>query len=163
MAINELYTVIEDICSRDEDMICPHCHHVMIVVEHKDIEMDYCANCSGVWFDSGELELLLEGIGREASKLPLTELSSVPEARSVEKIRKCPICSQKMKKVHIGTHPGVPIDVCPQEEGLWFDGGEVGQVIRQCAENTCADSDTQESILDFLGDTFKAAERPEQK
>jgi len=134
----------------------------MIVVEHNDIELDYCTNCSGVWFDSGELDLLLERIGREDSPLTLPELSSIPEARSVEKIRKCPVCSQKMKKVHIGAQPGVPIDVCPQEEGLWFDGGEVGQVIRQCTEKICSDSDTQESVLGFLGDTFKATGHPEQ-
>ena len=32
----------------------------MVIVEHENIELDYCTNCKGVWFDSGELELLLE-------------------------------------------------------------------------------------------------------
>jgi len=47
-------------------MICPACKNDMIVVEHEDIELDYCTNCNGVWFDSGELELLLEAAGLES-------------------------------------------------------------------------------------------------
>ena len=39
-------------------MKCPIDKSDMIVVEHEKIELDYCLRCSGVWFDSGELELL---------------------------------------------------------------------------------------------------------
>ena len=46
-------------------MKCPVCRIDMIVVEHKKIELDYCVKCSGVWFDSGELELLLDTIKGE--------------------------------------------------------------------------------------------------
>ena len=41
-------------------MICPVCKKDMFVVEYKQIELDYCHTCKGVWFDAGELELLLE-------------------------------------------------------------------------------------------------------
>jgi Zn-finger nucleic acid-binding protein len=37
-------------------MICPACKYDMIVVEYHNIELDYCNNCKGVWFDSGELQ-----------------------------------------------------------------------------------------------------------
>ena len=29
-------------------------------MEYRQIELDYCLKCSGIWFDSGELDLLLE-------------------------------------------------------------------------------------------------------
>ena len=48
-------------------MICPICKNDMIVVEHNKIELDYCLNCHGVWFDSGELELLLKSMKLESS------------------------------------------------------------------------------------------------
>ena len=40
-------------------MRCPVDKSDMIVVEHQKIELDYCLKCSGVWFDSGELDLLV--------------------------------------------------------------------------------------------------------
>jgi len=47
-------------------MICPTCREVMIVVEQDKIELDHCTNCAGVWFDAGELELMMERMGLEA-------------------------------------------------------------------------------------------------
>jgi len=48
-----------------------------------------------VWFDSGELELLLELYGLEEAKLFLDNILDYPEALSSEKKRKCPICIHK--------------------------------------------------------------------
>ncbi len=143
-------------------MICPTCHNVMIVVEHKKIELDYCTNCSGTWFDSGELELMLEVVGVEGSSLSLTDIFASPEAKTTEKKRRCPICSQKMKKTIIGKEPEVLIDRCPRGDGLWFDGGEVNELITQYVEKSPAESDSQERILAFLGDTFRGGSGPAQ-
>lgn len=66
-------------------MICPTCRNVMIVVEHEKIELDYCPHCSGAWFDSGELELMLETIGMEDNSLPLSDLLASPEVKTTEK------------------------------------------------------------------------------
>ena len=68
-------------------MICPVCKYDMIVVEYHDIELDYCTGCKGVWFDSGELTLLLESHGLEEVKQFLDNILSSPEALSSEKKR----------------------------------------------------------------------------
>ena len=141
-------------------MICPTCHNVMIVVEHEKIELDYCTNCSGTWFDSGELELMLESMELEDGSLSLSDIFASPEAKTAEKKRRCPICSQKMKKTIIGEKPEVLIDRCPKGDGLWFDGGEVSRLITQQVEKPGAKSDSQERILTFLGDTFKGGNSP---
>ena len=141
-------------------MICPTCHNVMIVVEHEKIELDYCTDCSGTWFDSGELELMLEAVELEGGSLSLTDIFASPEARTTEKKRRCPICSRKMGKTSIGEKPQVLIDICPKGDGLWFDGGEVSRLITQLVEPH-APSDSQERILTFLGDTFKIGNSPE--
>ena len=143
-------------------MICPTCHNVTIVVEQEKIELDYCTNCSGVWFDSGELELMLDLMGLEGSSLPIADILSSPEAKATEKKRRCPICSQKMRKTTIGREPAVLIDRCPQGHGLWFDGGELNELIIQYVEKSSAELDSQERILTFLGDTFKAGNRPSE-
>ncbi len=142
-------------------MICPTCREVMIVVEQDEIELDHCVNCSGVWFDSGELELMLERMGLDAGALFLAQITDLPEAKSSEKKRRCPICRRKMKKTNIGQEPKVLIDVCPKGDGLWFDGGEIRQIIEQCAAKSGTELDSENRVLTFLGDTFKAEGQPE--
>lgn len=144
-------------------MICPTCHNLMIVVEHEQIELDHCTECAGVWFDSGELELMLERMGMAERCLSLDDILAAPEAETAEKKRKCPICGQKMRKTVTGEEPQVLIDVCPNRDGLWFDGGEVAQMIPQFAKKPGAESDSQECILTFLGDTFKVRPEPGSK
>jgi Zn-finger nucleic acid-binding protein len=137
-------------------MICPTCHGLMMVVEQDKIELDHCPNCRGVWFDAGELELMLERLGLESDSLSLAQIMDLPEAKTGEKKRRCPICKRKMKKVYIGKDPKVLIDVCGWGDGLWFDGGEVHQIIEQCARKPGAKAGSEERVFSFLGDTFKA-------
>jgi Zn-finger nucleic acid-binding protein len=142
-------------------MLCPTCHDVMIVVEQDKVELDHCTNCSGVWFDAGELELMLERLGLDSSALSLAKATDLPEAKSAEKKRRCPICGRKMRKTSIGQELKVLIDVCPKGDGLWFDGGEIHQIIKQCAEKSCTERDSENRVLNFLGDTFKAKSQPD--
>jgi Zn-finger nucleic acid-binding protein len=137
-------------------MICPTCREVMIVVEQDKIELDHCPNCLGVWFDAGELELMLESMDLDSGALSLARATRLPEAKTAEKKRRCPICGKKMKKVHIGQEPEVLIDVCPRGDGLWFDGGEVHLIIEQCTRKPGAKAGSEERVLSFLGETFKA-------
>lgn len=135
-------------------MNCPACKEALVVVEHAGIEVDYCTGCHGVWFDSGELELLLESmnIGQSGSTDNIIVLN---EKKVSEKARHCPICNKNMKKVVIGTNHEVLIDACPQEHGLWFDGGELGQVVHQLIEKHATDSTKEARVISFLGNVFK--------
>lgn len=139
-------------------MKCPACNNLMIVVEHEKIELDYCVNCSGVWFDAGELELLLETMQLEGTTLSLDNILTSPEAKSAEKKRKCPICGQKMKKATVGHEPEVLIDACPRGDGLWFDRGEVGQLITQLPDKSSEKADSQGRVITFLGEVFRAGD-----
>jgi Zn-finger nucleic acid-binding protein len=139
-------------------MICPTCKEDMIVLEYNEIELDYCANCRGVWFDSGELELLLESIGLDSPKPLLDEIFSSPEANSSEKKRRCPIHGRKMKKVAIGEGIEIVVDICQQGDGLWFDGGEVVHLIRFLGGKPPKKPGSQQEVIDFLGEVFKSEE-----
>ncbi len=137
-------------------MKCPACKNLTIVVEHEHIELDYCVECSGVWFDAGELELLVETMQLEGSVLSIDTILTSPEAQSSEKKRKCPICSKKMKKATVGQEPEVLIDACVRGDGLWFDSGEVGQLIAQLTDKTSSESGSQGRVINFLGEVFQA-------
>jgi Zn-finger nucleic acid-binding protein len=130
----------------------------MIVVEHERIELDYCVQCHGVWFDAGELELMLKSLGLDAAEFSMAGIMVLQEEETDEKKRKCPLCRKKMKKVIIGREPEVLIDACTEGEGLWFDGGEVGQIIKQLVSADPDESNTQGRVVTFLGETFKSSE-----
>ena len=140
-------------------MICPVCKYDMIVVEYHNIELDYCNSCKGVWFDSGELKLLLESHGLEETRVFLDGILNSQEAASPEKKRTCPICGHKMKKTATGEQPEILVDICRDEHGLWFDGGEVTQLIRHLAGKRPPKHDSKGQVISFLEEVFKVPEQ----
>ena len=129
-------------------MNCPTCNEAMIVLEHEQIEVDHCPTCQGNWLDGGELELLL-GSTHEKDKL-LSSFETDKNAK--EKARKCPICSKRMEKVLCGPGHNIRIDRCRKNDGLWFDLGELDQMIqmKHFGKNT--------KVLDWLKATFGKTE-----
>jgi hypothetical protein len=117
----------------------------MITLELADVEIDHCIRCGGIWLDAGELELLLDA-REKADRL----LGSFQEDRTAaEQLRKCPICGKKMAKVIVGTsQPLLRIDKCRHRHGLWFDRGELKQVLSQ------GQLDEESRIQQLLADIF---------
>jgi Zn-finger nucleic acid-binding protein len=136
-------------------MICPVCKSAMVIVEYSDIELDYCTGCKGVWFDSGELELLLEAAEVEDYRVFLDEIIDKPEAATGEKKRKCPICNVKMRKACIDDDNQVLIDICRYEHGIWFDNQEVQHLLKILAEKSPDKRDSTQQVMNFLADIFK--------
>jgi uncharacterized protein len=135
-------------------MICPVCDSDMIVVEYHDIELDYCTECRGVWFDSGELELLLKSNQAEEVDVFIGGIFSTTDANTTEKKRKCPLCGKKMKKKDIGRQPPILIDTCEKGHGLWFDGGEIVRLAEQIRGDKKASGKTDNMAIQFLEDFF---------
>ncbi len=127
----------------------------MIVIEYNSIELDYCTDCQGVWFDSGELELLLKSMNLDRPNL-LQDILATRASKTTEKKRKCPICRRKMMKTTVGRKPEILVDACGQGHGLWFDNGEICQLLeQQFPERPPAKTDSQQ-IVGFLKEVFKA-------
>jgi hypothetical protein len=38
---------------------CPRCNAPLAEREFQNVKLDACANCKGVWFDAGELEMVM--------------------------------------------------------------------------------------------------------
>jgi len=138
-------------------MKCPVDKSVMMVVEHRRIELDYCLTCSGVWLDSGELELLIAVLNAEGANLSQTEPLSKSSGQGK---RRCPICGRKMEKAWLGKGPKVLIDSCPQGDGLWFDRGELQRVLQEMRP---AGSPVSPGVIAFLGEAFQASHKPSAK
>ena len=138
-------------------MRCPRDKSDLIIVEHSRIELDYCLKCAGVWLDSQELDLLVAVLEAEGIKLPRRELLKPHVAKVKEAKRKCPVCGRNMAKVWLGKDPEVLIDECPIGDGLWFDGGELNQVL--CELEPPGTSHPLD-VLSFLGKAFEATCKP---
>jgi Zn-finger nucleic acid-binding protein len=135
-------------------MICPVCKKDTLIVEYKDIELDYCQVCHGVWFDAGELEMLLEAAGLEGHNGFLDSITHSTEAIVSERKYRCPVCLRKMKKVYIDEEKKIITDVCGGEHGIWFDGGEVNCLVKSLAEKSPEKAEYRE-VLGFIGEMFK--------
>ena len=125
-------------------MDCPVCRDPMVVLELNEVEIDHCLGCGGIWLDAGELELLLESSKEKEQVLG----SFSADKTSKEKPRKCPICLKKMEKILCGEDKKVLIDKCRGNDGLWFDKGELYQIIEM------GSFDRDNKILALLGDMF---------
>jgi len=126
-------------------MDCPICKNAMITLELEEVEIDYCTNCSGIWLDAGELELLLNEPDKAKNLLDSFRIDS----ESSEKIRKCPICDKKMQKIVVGSSkPVLLIDKCRKGDGLWFDKGELQDIFDR------AELDEDNKIQKLLSDMF---------
>jgi Zn-finger nucleic acid-binding protein len=136
-------------------MLCPVCKVPAIVVEYDEIELDYCTRCHGVWFDAGELELLLEAAGLGSTGTFLESVLGAEAAGVAEKKRRCPICNLKMKKSFIDRQDGKVVDICPDEHGIWFDGGELEHLLGSLAGEKHAGNPAYEKVLEFFGETLR--------
>ena len=117
----------------------------MLTLELQDVEIDYCTDCSGIWLDAGELELLLG----EPDKAKQLLNSFKVDSESNEAKRKCPICDKKMQKIIVGSSkPTLLIDKCRRGDGLWFDKGELHDIFDR------AQLDKDNKIQKLLADMF---------
>ena len=92
----------------------------------------------------------------EGADLSHAELLTPHEAKVTEAKRKCPICGRKMDKVWLGKDPKALIDRCPLGDGLWFDSGELQQVL---GEMEPAETPASRNVISFLGDAFEASHK----
>jgi Zn-finger nucleic acid-binding protein len=131
-------------------MDCPVCKNAMITLELAEVEIDHCIDCGGIWLDVGELELLL---GNPEQAVKLLDLFKI-DSNCTEKPRKCPICDKKMQKIIVGqATPALLIDKCTKGDGLWFDKGELTDIIDR------AQLDKDNKIQKLLAEMFGSEQK----
>jgi Zn-finger nucleic acid-binding protein len=126
-------------------MDCVSCGEPMIALEVDQVEIDYCIECGGIWLDAGELEILLE----EPEKVEKVLRNAIPVPKTSDSFRKCPICLKKMEEIELGVESKIYIDRCKSGHGLWFDRGELEEVIK------IVDHDESSKVAKLLKDIFR--------
>lgn len=126
-------------------MDCPACKNAMITLELSEVEIDHCTDCGGIWLDAGELEILLGDPEKSNQLLNSFKIDSA----CTEKKRKCPICLKKMQKIIVGlSEPTLLIDKCSKGDGLWFDRGELKDILK------VGSFDEENKVAELLSEIF---------
>jgi Zn-finger nucleic acid-binding protein len=142
-------------------MLCPECRNALIIVECDRVEVDACWKGHGLWFDADELRQLFEVAGVPDSLHDLEQrLGELPEGGTGRK-RKCPRCHAKMRHVKApGGSGDVILDRCPHGHGLWFDDGELAEVLSaDLAEGTAA----FDTLRQYLGGFVKPKRKRDEE
>ena len=119
----------------DSNRVCPSCKislKTQRISNYKNIYIDKCDECHGIFLDYGELESILK---EEIVKSGFKDLRKLQEIQNnplmlKEEIRykDCPECQKKMLRINYQKRSGVIIDKCA-EHGFWLDGGELRQIM----------------------------------
>ena len=119
----------------ESERICPHCDIPLATIDlkiDKKFLIEKCTKCSGLFFDPGELEMLMERSVSNVFHINEEKLSKIQtqnfQARGKEfKYVKCPSCRTMMNRRAFGYKSGVIVDHC-NKHGYWLDEGELRQL-----------------------------------
>ncbi|MBN1674351.1 MAG: zf-TFIIB domain-containing protein [Kiritimatiellae bacterium] len=137
--------------------MCPRCRVRLKPVDLRGIEVDTCPQCEGVWFDHAEIEAFL------GAKRRLPDYVSHVYRVWTDSDLRCPSCGQAMSRLRANDAFPFDIDMCPLDEGYWFDRGELDGVAATAAKKALSlrppapyvrqkAQATQERELTLIGD-----------
>ena len=113
-----------------EALSCPQCTTDLHTLEfdfQPPLRIERCHFCTGLFFNPGELEVLLEGQTNSViwfDSLQLNQIATDWERPREVAYRKCPVCTHRMNHVNFGGRSGVVVDHCAAH-GLWLEGGHL--------------------------------------
>ncbi len=103
-------------------MDCPRCDVPLKIETHKEIEIDRCLQCEGLWLDHPELDQLEDTVlDQDDMKGQMTYAVRASDIS-------CPECGDIMKTFNYHAY-NLPIDSCDAQHGFWLDKGEDKRVL----------------------------------
>jgi len=115
--------------------LCPQCRSEMEVVDvgvpRKPFYLDRCPKCLGIFFDTGELDVLvhetIQGVAHINNVRLSTLRAAAPESSEAVRYRPCPECGKLMNRQNYGTYSGIILDRC-RDHGVFLDAGELYRI-----------------------------------
>ena len=125
---------------------CPRCKVALNEKKFKDIDVDHCPQCKGLWLEFHELDQL------EDHSMDSDDTKGMLEYARRESDISCPHCDELMETFNYRAH-NLPIDHCTNEHGYWLDEGEekkVLDIMKQRVRDLKRSSSAEESWSKFL-------------
>jgi len=114
----------------DMRRVCPKCDLPLFILHFRDLEVDFCHRCRGVWLEAGELKAIMKRAGAQTTG-PLLKFLDEPGVEPKDHPHLCPRCDAPLREIqfeHAGSPP-LTLDKCPRGHGLWFDDQELQQLL----------------------------------
>jgi len=94
----------------------------------KDVEIDVCRNCAGIWFDQDELRKAKDQTDPDMNWMDFEIWKKEDKFKFSQKPVQCPKCKLDMVIIDYNK-TNVEIDYCPKCQGTWLDEGEFQKII----------------------------------
>lgn len=109
-------------------MDCPNNHKNLEKMMFHDVEVDYCSECLGIWFDKDELRLAKDKKDEQLNWLDF-DIWRDKKKFSMRNINKrCPV--DRIPFIEVGyDNSNIKIDFCKMCQGIWLDRGEFKQIM----------------------------------
>jgi Zn-finger nucleic acid-binding protein len=115
-------------------MNCSGCGGTMAEIGIEGVMIDRCGRCGGVWLDSGEADDLAKKAPKspkdalKAKKYELMRQWKVAPQDPRPTDRSCPRCDAHLTRVNYKSVPGLLVDKCPDDCGMYLDAGEMAKI-----------------------------------
>lgn len=129
-------------------MQCPNKHNHLEKVLFHNVEVDYCPECLGIWFEKNELRWAKDDKDEQLNWLDFDIWRDKGRFQLSKSDRHCPVDRSGLVRVNYddsNVHPvkfreaeisskeklfgGVKIDFCKMCQGIWLDRGEFNQIM----------------------------------
>ena len=150
-------------------MLCPICKKQLKKAIFYGVEVDYCPQCLGLWFEEDELRLTKDEKDENLRWLDIDLWRDRKKFKIYLGERLCPFCRLPLYEVYYGDSR-VIVDFCNLCHGVWLDRGEFKRIVEylqekadtevlnnyaenileEAAEILIGSETLREEILDFL-------------
>ncbi len=109
-------------------MECPNKHQELEKMLFHQVEVDYCPDCLGIFFDEDELRLAKDDKDGQLNWLDFDIWRDKGKFTLSSSDRRCPKCRILFVEVAYDKS-SVTIDFCKHCHGIWLDRGEFKQIM----------------------------------
>jgi len=113
-------------------MNCPICDIELKHASIKNVAIDFCDTCQGIWCSKDELEKIAM-LGREYIANSLIAKSIIKDLQDTKTQKKslhlCPNCEASLEKFNYSYDSDIFLETCKICNGIWLDDGELGDII----------------------------------
>lgn len=149
------------------NLTCPRCSVDMKKIHVRNVELDLCESCEGLWFDRDEIGQVAAMGEEEAAASPLAPSLETDKERLESPGKgdlKCPRCGSEMYRYIYMVSSGVVVDGCEKGCGVWLDDGEIRKIIEYSIESERAlDPETERMLREKLQAVKREARANEEK
>ena len=109
-------------------MQCPLCKVEMSKKAIKNIEVDTCDKCKGMWFEKDELRKAKDSADKDINWMDFEIWKQEDKFKADPRKLACSKCNLTLVAINYGK-TNVQIDYCPTCKGTWLDKGEFEKII----------------------------------